>query len=206
MKRIPRLPLALSLTLMVASLLAAAAALLVTPITPRVTTSGTATIGGPFSLVATNGEDITDQTYRGKWQLIFFGYTYCPDACPTTLANISVALEKLGADAGKLTPLFVTIDPQRDTREVMADYLQSFDSRIVGLTGSQAQVDQIVREYRAYAAQQKSETGGDDYLFAHTAYIYLMSPRGIFVNVIEGSEPGEKIATWLRQQMTSTNL
>ena len=169
----------------------------------KVATSGTAAIGGPFTLVSTNDGNVTDQTYRGKWLLIFFGYTFCPDACPTALNNISVALEKLGADAGKLQPLFVTVDPQRDTREVLAEYLKSFDSRIVGLTGSQDQIDRVVKGYRVYVASQKSETQSDDnYLVFHSAYIYLMDPQGKFVNVIQGSEAGEEIAAWLRKQMT----
>jgi protein SCO1 len=169
---------------------------------PRITTSGTAAIGGPFALLSTHGGNVTDQTYRGKWLLIFFGFTFCPDACPTALNNISVGLEKLGADAGKLQPLFVTVDPRRDTREVMAEYLKSFDSRIIGLTGPQDQIDRVVKEYRVYVAQQKSETEGDNnYLVSHSAYIYLMDPQGKFVNVIQGSEGGEQIAAWLRKQM-----
>ena len=168
----------------------------------KTVTMGTAAIGGPITLVSTNGETVTNQSYRGKWLLIFFGYTFCPDACPTALNNISVALEKLGADASKLQPLFITVDPQRDTREVMREYLKSFDSRIVGLTGTQAQIDSVVKEYRVYVAQQKSESSGDDYLVSHSAYIYLMDPQGKFVNVIRGSEDGEAIAAWLRREMT----
>src|SRR5258708_28799194 len=149
---------------------------------PSVTTSGTAAIGGPFTLVTTSGEDVSDQTYRGKWLLIFFGYTYCPDACPTALNNISVALEKLGSDAAKLQPLFVTVDPHRDTRQLMRDYLESFDSRIVGLTGTQDQIDRIAKEYRVYVVQQKSESDeANDYLVSHSAYIYLIDPAGKFV-------------------------
>jgi len=193
---------AIVLTLAAAGALGAAWVSLVEAPAPKVATSGTAAIGGPFTLVSTNDGNVTDQTYRGKWLLIFFGYTFCPDACPTALNNISVALEKLGADAGKLQPLFVTVDPQRDTREVLAEYLKSFDSRIVGLTGSQDQIDRVVKEYRVYVASQKSETQGDDnYLVSHSAYIYLMDPQGKFVNVIQGSEGGEEIATWLRKQM-----
>lgn len=129
-----------------------------------------------------------------------FGYTYCPDVCPTTLNNISVALEELGADANKLQPVFVTVDPDRDTREVLSDYLKSFDSRIVGLTGTQAQIDRIVKEYRIYVAKQKSESGDDDYLVVHSAYIYLMDPQGKFVNVIQGTQNGKEIAAWLRKE------
>lgn len=169
---------------------------------PVTTTSGTASIGGPFTLVSTNGgSNVTDQTFHGKWLVLFFGYTYCPDVCPTTLNNISVALEALGKDADKLQPAFVTVDPKRDTREVLADYLKSFDSRIVGLTGSQDQIDRIVKEYRIYVARQKSESGGDDYLVAHSAYIYLMDRQGKFVNVIQGTESGKEIAAGLQKEM-----
>jgi len=166
------------------------------------TRTGTPAIGGPFTLVSTNGETVTDQSFRGKWLLIFFGYTSCPDLCPTALTNVSVALEKFGADTSQLQPLFVTVDPQRDTREVMANYLKSFDSRILGLTGTQAQIDNVIKEYRLYVALQKSGTSGDDYPVEHSAYIYLMDPEGKFVNVIEGKEDGDAIAAWLRKEMT----
>jgi protein SCO1 len=198
-----RIVIATVLALAAAGALAVAWVSLIAIPVPRVVTSGTAAIGGPFTLVSSDDGNVTDQTYRGKWLLIFFGYTFCPDVCPTALYNISVALEKLGSDAGKLQPLFVTVDPQRDTREVMAEYLKSFDSRIIGLTGSRDQIDRAVKEYRVYVAQQKSETEGDDnYLVSHSAYLYLMDPQGKFVNVIQGSEGGEEIAAWLRKQMT----
>jgi protein SCO1 len=169
---------------------------------PSVTREGTAAIGGPFELVSTSGDTVTDQTYRGKWLLIYFGYTYCPDACPTALNSISVALEKLGQGASNLQPLLVTVDPRRDTREVMREYLKSFDSRIVGLTGTQDRIDDVLREYRVYVAQQKSENGSNDYLVDHSAYLYLMDPSGKFVDVIDGNETGEAIAAWLREEMS----
>jgi protein SCO1/2 len=182
----------------------AAIALLVVSPVPKVTTSGTAAVGGPFKLVATDGQKVSDQTYRSKWLLVFFGYTFCPDACPTALSNISVALEKLGSDGDNLQPLFVTVDPHRDTREVMRDFLQSFDPRIIGLTGTQDQIDRVVKEYRVYATQDKSESNNNDYVVSHSAYIYLMDPQGKFVNVIQGSEAGETIAAWLRKEMSTS--
>ena len=185
--------------------LAAAEALLVRSPQPTVATSGTAAIGGPFTLVSTDGKSVSDQTYRGKWLLIFFGYTFCPDACPTALTNISAALEKLGPDASNLQPLFVTVDPQRDTPAVMAEYLKSFDPHIAGLSGNQAQIDNVVKEYRVYVAAQKSETDDPNYLVSHSAYIYLVDPQGRFVNVIQGSEGGEEIAAWVRKQMAHSN-
>ena len=212
MKRTPRL-LILVLAVVAAGALAVVGVLRVMGPAPRTLTSGsavvgkamrtgTAAIGGPFTLVSTNGENVTDQSFRGKWLLIFFGYTSCPDLCPTALSNVSVALEKFGPDASQLQPLFITVDPQRDTREVMANYLKSFDVRILGLTGTQAQIDGVTKNYRVYVALDKSERGGDDYLVSHSAYLYLMDPRGKFVNVIEGKEDGEAIAAWLRKEMT----
>jgi protein SCO1/2 len=170
----------------------------------RTTTTGTASIGGPFTLEATNGRTVSDETFRGKWRLMFFGYTFCPDVCPAALNNISVALEKLGADADKLQPLFITVDPHRDTRQVMAEYLKSFDPRIIGLSGSQDQIASVVKEYRVYAAAEKSTTGGEDYVVSHSAYLYLMDPQGEFVNVIQGAASGDDMAAWLRKQMSGS--
>ena len=210
MKLTPK-PLILALSLVAAAGIAAVGVWLETSI-PRTPTSqsaivgkairtGTPAIGGPFALVSTNGESVTDQSFHGKWMVIFFGYTFCPDLCPTALANLSTALEKFGSDTARLQPLFITVDPQRDTREAIANYLKSFDPRIVGLTGTQAQIDQVIHEYRVYVAADKSEKRGDDYLVSHSGYLYLMDPQGKFVNVIQGSEDGEAIAAWLRKEM-----
>lgn len=169
---------------------------------PTIRTSGNAAIGGPFTLIATNGEIVADQTYRGKWLVIFFGYTFCPDVCPTALSNMTVAIETLGPDAAKLQPLFITVDPERDTRDVLTEYLKSFDPRILGLTGTRAQVNNVLKQYRVYVALQKSEAGDKDYLVSHSGYIYLMNPEGKFVKVIQGSEDGEKIAAWLRKEIS----
>jgi protein SCO1/2 len=195
----------IALVLAAASALALAEAWLVVTPHPKVVTSGTAAIGGPFTLLTTDGTSASDETYRGKWLLIYFGYTFCPDACPTALTNISAALERLGPDTSKLQPLFVTVDPQRDTPAVMADYLKSFDPRIVGLTGTQEQIDSVLKAYRVYAETQKSEGDNANYPVSHSAYLYLMDPKGRFANVIQGSEGGEEIAAWLRKQMAHKN-
>ena len=209
MKVRPRILVAIAAILGLVSVSALAAAfILITwePPLPPPTTSGTADIGGPFTLVSTRGDTVTDQTFHGKWLVLFFGYTYCPDVCPTTLNNISLALEGLGADASKLQPAFVTVDPKRDTRDVLTEYLKSFDPRIIGLTGTQAQIDHMVKEYHVYAAPQKSENGDNDYLVAHSAYIYLMDPKGKFMNVIQGTESGQEIAAWLRKETARSKL
>lgn len=185
-------------------LLAVGGAVVATTLTrnrgPQEAMSSTASIGGPFTLVATDGKTVTDQTYRGKWLFIYFGYTFCPDACPTALNNIGIALEKLGSEANKIQPLFITVDPKRDTVQVMADYLKSFDPRIVGLTGSPAQTDGAAKAYRVYVAPQKNE--GDDYLVDHSAYFYLMDPQGKFVNVVAGDVPGDQMADKLRKMIS----
>src|SRR6266478_4784151 len=194
-----RIVIVIVLALAAAGALGAAWVSLVASPVPRVATSGSAAIGGPFTLVSTNGDNVTDQTYRGKWLLIYFGYTFCPDACPTALNAMSGALDKLGADASKIQPLFITVDPKRDTPQVMADYLKSFDPRIIGLTGSQAQTDAAAKAYRVYVAPQKN--GGDDYTVDHSAYFYLMDPQGKFVNVVAGDVPGDQMTDKLRKMM-----
>ena len=169
----------------------------------EVSAASSAAIGGPFTLTDTSGKIVTDQTYRGKWMLIYFGYTFCPDACPTALNNISVALDKLGREADAIQPLFITVDPKRDTATVMADYLKSFSPRIVGLTGTQSQTDRTAKAYRVYVAPQKGE--GDDYLVDHSAYFYLMDRDGKFVNVIGGNASADEIVARLRKLMVRSS-
>jgi len=163
-----------------------------------VVSTGTAAIGGPFTLVAHDGRIVTDQTYRGKWMLIYFGYTFCPDACPTALTNVSTALETLGNEADKVQPLFITVDPRRDTRQVLGEYLKSFDPRIIGLTGSEEQTTAAAKVYRVYFEPSKDE-GGDNYLVDHSSYVYLMDPSGKFVGVIMGTMPGKEMAAQLQK-------
>ncbi|HVA13930.1 MAG TPA: SCO family protein [Stellaceae bacterium] len=177
---------------------------LVTSRTPEQSSASPARIGGPFTLIDTSGKTVTDQAYRGKWMLVYFGYTSCPDECPTALNNIGVALTKLGSEANAIQPLFITVDPKRDTPQVMANYLKSFDPRIVGLTGSQAQTDNAAKAYRVYVAPRKSDSGDD--LVDHSAFFYFVNPQGKFVNVIAGDMPGDQMADKLRTMMAHPNL
>ena len=135
-------------------------------------------IGGPFTLTASNGQTVTDKDFRGEPTLVFFGYTHCPDVCPATLFEMSEVLRALGPDK-KAAALFITVDPERDTPAVMKDYLSSFDPRIVGLTGSREAVDPVLKEFRVYSRKVQGE--GDDYTMDHTALIYLMDKQGRFV-------------------------
>jgi protein SCO1/2 len=159
------------------------------------------TVGGPFSLTAPDGTTVTDQTYRGKWLLVYFGYTFCPNTCPTTLLDIATALQKLGPDAAKVQPIFITVDPKRDTREVMAQYTQSFNPRIVGLTGTPAQIAGVAHEYGAYYVAHKSDEDANDYLIDHSTYIYVMDPQGQFVQAFDADTPADRIADDLLQDM-----
>jgi protein SCO1/2 len=152
------------------------------------------TIGGPFSLTAPDGTTVTDQSYRGKWLLVYFGYTFCPSSCPTTLLEIAAALGKLGPDAAKVQPIFITVDPKRDTSDVMAKYTQSFDSRIVGLTGTPAQIAAVAHEYGVYYVAHQSGEGANDYLIDHSTYLYVMDPQGQFVQAFDADTPADRIA------------
>lgn len=155
------------------------------------------TVGGPFTLTAPDGTTVTDETYRGKWLLVFFGYTSCPDICPTTLSEIAAAIEELGPDAAKLQPLFITVDPERDTPEVMGSFTAAFDPRIVGLTGSPQQIAAVSEAYGAYGVARQGEAGGDDYLMDHGTYIYIMNPQGQFVEGLDSDTPSSGIAARL---------
>ena len=138
-----------------------------------------AAIGGPFELTDQNGRTVTDKDFRGHPTLVFFGFTHCPDVCPTALFEMSEVLDKLGPDAAKLSALFITVDPERDTPAAMKDYLSSFNPRLVGLTGDPAAIANVIKEYRVYA--KKVPLDGGDYTMDHTALIYLMDKDGRFV-------------------------
>src|SRR6185437_773362 len=130
-------------------------------------------IGGPFTLVDQSGKRVTQADFRGRWMLVYFGYTFCPDVCPTELQTIAGALDKLGPDAASIAPLFITIDPARDTPAILADYVKLFDNRLIGLTGSAKEIDDVAREYRVYYAKVTQNSGGS-YLMDHSSFAYLM--------------------------------
>src|SRR5260370_16009993 len=135
-------------------------------------------IGGPFRLIDQNGKAVSDADLKGKWQLVFFGYTHCPDACPTALNEIALALDQLGEKRGEVEIVFITVDPDRDTPEVMKSYVQSFDAPIIALTGSPDAVAQAAKAYRVFYA--KHPRGDGDYDMDHSAVIYVMNPEGKF--------------------------
>lgn len=156
-----------------------------------------ATIGGPFELVNGSGETVTDKTFAGKPTVMFFGFTYCPDVCPTTLSELQGWMEALGEDAGKLNYAFVTVDPERDTPEAMRDYVHAFDERITPLTGSREQVDAMLKAYRVYSKKVPLDDG--DYTMDHSAAIYLMNADNKFVGTIAYGEAQETALKKLRR-------
>ncbi|MFZ0839317.1 MAG: SCO family protein [Xanthobacteraceae bacterium] len=138
-----------------------------------------AAIGGPFHLTDQNGRPVSDEDFRGKPFLVFFGYTHCPDVCPTTLFDVSEVMRRLGPDADKTAALFITVDPERDTPASLKDYLGSFDPHLHGITGAPDAVAAVAKEYRVYYKKVPTENG--DYSMDHTAIVYLMDKNGHFV-------------------------
>ncbi len=159
-----------------------------------------ADIGGPFSLVDHHGNAVTDETYRGKYLLVYFGYGYCPDVCPTELANMANALDIMGDEAAAVTPLFITVDPERDTPEFMADYVANFHPRLVGLTGTVENVAKVAKEYKVYYAKSR-KSAGEDYLMDHTSFVYLMGPDGHFLNMFRGHTDPKAMAETIEKIM-----
>jgi protein SCO1/2 len=154
-------------------------------------------IGGPFRLTDSNSRTITDEDLKGRPYLVFFGFTHCPDVCPTTLFEVSEILRKLGPDADNVKALFVTVDPERDTAPVMKDYLSSFDPHLVGVTGEPAAIAAMTKAYRVYAKKVPLE--GGNYTMDHTAIVYLMDKTGRFVAPFNVKRKPEEAAADLRK-------
>ncbi|MEO5336849.1 MAG: SCO family protein [Magnetospirillum sp. WYHS-4] len=163
-----------------------------------ITNAGTANIGGPFALIDEDGRPITDQAFKDKFLLIFFGYTFCPDVCPTSLGLVAEALDTLGPDAEKVVPVFVSVDPARDTPAHLKEYVKKFHPRLRGLTGSP---DQVARAAKAYKAFYAKAAGGDDkdYLIDHSALLYLMGPDGKFRAFFSHGTPGAEMAQRIKE-------
>lgn len=174
--------------------------------------AGNPAIGGAFTLIDQNGKTVSDADFRGKIMLVFFGFTNCPDICPVTTKNLSDTMVLLGNKADQVAPIFISVDPKRDTPEVMKTYFSNFDSRIVGLTGSDEQVKQAAAAYKAYYAKSKrseedergahgAHSGAGDYQVDHSGYIYLMDREGNYVQHFSYNESPESLAAAVKPHL-----
>jgi protein SCO1/2 len=154
-------------------------------------------IGGVFELLDQNGKTVTDADLKGKWSLIYFGYTHCPDACPTALNDISIALSELGPKRDAVRPVFITVDPERDTPEALKAYVTSFDAPILALTGTPDQVAKAAKAYRVYYA--KHPEAGGNYSMDHSSVIYVMDPDGRFTASFTHESAPEQISERLKK-------
>src|SRR5262245_10503133 len=150
-------------------------------------------IGGPFALTDQTGVRRTDADFRGKLMLVYFGFTYCPDICPTDLQAIGLAIDQLGAAGDQVQPVFVTLDPERDTPQLLADYVPMFHSRLIGLSGEASAIREAARAYRVYYAKV-STTDGSSYTVDHSAFIYLVDREGRYLGYFPPGTPPDRIA------------
>ena len=168
---------------------------------PAVQTSGKALIGGPFTLVDQTGKTVTDQDFRGRYMLVFFGFTHCPDICPAELQVMSASLDALGPKADGVVPIFITLDPERDTQAAMAAYVKNFGPRFVGLTGSSEQIAAAAKAYRvAYSKFQQDKTSSD-YTIDHSTLVYLMGKDGEYITHFAYGTPASQMTETLRRYL-----
>ncbi len=187
-------PYAIVGVVLAALLIATGAFLWITNATP-----GRSVVGGPFTLVAGDGRTVTDRDFRGRYMLVYFGYTFCPDVCPTSLNTVAEALDRIGPLADRIQPLFVTVDPKRDDKDAVRQYAAAFGTRVIGLTGTEEQVSAAARAYRVYYREHRTGPGPNDYSMDHSSILYLMGPDGRFITPIRAEQPPEDIAAVLRR-------
>lgn len=160
--------------------------------------SGKALIGGPFTLTDHNGRRVTEKDFAGKYTLVYFGYTYCPDICPAELQVMSAAIDALGDKGEQVTPVFITVDPERDTVDQMKSYVGNFHERLIGLTGSPEDIRKAAKAFRVYYAKTSSE-GATDYLMDHSSIVYLMSPENEYLAHFAYGTGVDKMADGIRK-------
>jgi len=174
------------------------------PVLGKVVTSGAIQVGGPFTLTDQSGKRVSSSDFRGRYMLIYFGYSMCPDVCPTTLAVMADALAKVDPAGKKIAPIFITIDPERDTPKVLSPYVKEFGDQFVGLTGSVSEIAAVEKKYKVYAKktpldEKKGLAGG--YGMDHSSVIYLMGPDGNIVSYWDELVPPQKLEADLRERM-----
>jgi len=165
----------------------------------RIGQSGMADIGGPFSLIDQDGKPRTDADFRGRYMLVYFGYSNCPDVCPVSLGVIADAEERLGAKSARVAPIFITIDPERDTPRILKQYLAVFSPKLIGLTGSAKEIRKAEEEYRVFVQRHAGQNG--NYSFDHSNIIYLMGPDGRFVANYDETIGPDGLAAELRKHL-----
>lgn len=162
-------------------------------------------VGGPFALIDHTGKPRTERDFRGKLMLIYFGFTWCPDICPTDLQAIGLALDKLGIDADNVQPLFITVDPERDTAEHLAEYVPMFHPRLIGLTGSLEAIRKVADAYKVYYAKvDPPKDDGGYYTVDHTAYIYLMDREGNYLGFFPPGTSADRMVEIIRPRLGET--
>jgi cytochrome oxidase Cu insertion factor (SCO1/SenC/PrrC family) len=162
--------------------------------------SGEALIGGPFQLTDQDGNAVTEQTYKGKLMLIYFGFTFCPDACPTALGVMAAAIEKLDVAGERVTPILISVDPARDTPQALKDYVGNFHQRMVGLTGTDEQIAKVAKAYKVFYQKAPGATG-EDYLMDHSTLIYLMDGEGKFLTYFGPQATPDEVAEAIRKYL-----
>ncbi len=166
--------------------------------------AGVALVGGPFSLTDQDGRKVSEKDFLGRHMLVFFGYTYCPDICPTELQVMTAALDAMGPQGEKIQPVFVSVDPARDTPEVLKSYVENFGPRLIGLTGTPEEIAAVAKAYRVYYARAAGETSPDAYLVDHSSIIYLMGPDGRFVKHFTYTTDVARLTAELKEAVTAS--
>lgn len=161
-------------------------------------------VGGPFSLVDQTGTPVTDAIWRGRWMLVYFGYTTCPDLCPTELQTVVTALDALGPQAAQVVPIFISVDPERDTPARLAEYVKLFDDRLVGLTGTPQQIAAVTRAYRVYYAKVTAKDSAT-YLMDHSSFLYLMGPDGTLRGLFRSGTSAQELAEAIRARLRTSS-
>lgn len=162
------------------------------------TTAGIEGLGGSWTLTDHNGHSVSDRDFSGSFRLMFFGFTYCPDVCPTELKRLTLVLQGLGAEATKVKPILVTIDPERDTPEVLKDYLARFDERFIGLTGSVEQIKHMEKLFKVYAARN-DDPALSDYMMNHSALVYLIGPDDRVLHLFHSRDTPDDMIALIRK-------
>jgi cytochrome oxidase Cu insertion factor (SCO1/SenC/PrrC family) len=165
--------------------------------------SAAAAIGGPFRLTAQDGQRITEKDFAGKWMLVYFGYTFCPDVCPMTLTTMTQAIDELPEDVGEgIVPVFITVDPKRDTVSQLAEYAPLFHDRLIALTGTDAEIKAAARAYKVYFSKSTAGSAGEsDYLMDHSGFVYLIGPDGRYRAHFSHTTPFEEMVRRLEEEV-----